>query len=96
LAKQAIEGVLRISSERTTAWVGTAEFAGFVRGLNVQLELDETRFVGSSGFLFASVIERFLGLYVSVNSFTQLTARFRQHEADLKRWPPRSGAQPLG
>jgi len=95
LAKQSIEGVLKISSKRTTAWVGDGELGGFVRGLAIQLELDETRFVSGSAFLFASILERFFALYASVNSFTQLTARFRQHDADLKRWSPRIGEQPL-
>jgi type VI secretion system protein ImpG len=71
--------------------VGAGDLAGFVRGLEVDVELDETKFVGNSGFLFASVLERFFGLYVSVNSFTRLVARYRQQEGELRRWPPRAG-----
>ena len=95
LARQSIEGVVGVGNRRTTAWVGSGELGGFARGLEVELELDETKFVGNSGFLFASVLERFLGLYVSVNSFTRLVARFRQQESELKRWPPRAGELPL-
>lgn len=95
LARQSIEGLAGIASRRTTAWVGSGDLAGFVRGLEVGLELDETKFVGNSGFLFASVLERFLGLYVSVNSFTRLVAKYRQQEGELKRWPPRAGEMPL-
>jgi type VI secretion system protein ImpG len=84
-----------VSSRRTTAWVGTGELGGFARGLEVGLVLDETKYVGNSGFLFASVLERFLGLYVTVNSYTRLVARFRQQEGELKRWLPRAGEQPL-
>ena len=96
LARQSIEGVVGVSSRRTTAWVGAGELGGFARGLEVDLELDETKFVGNSGFLFAAVLERFLGLYVSLNSFTRLVARYRQQEGDLRRWPPRAGELPLG
>jgi type VI secretion system protein ImpG len=46
-------------------------------------------------FLFAAVLERFLGLYTAINSFTQLTAKTRQRRGELKPWPPRSGEQIL-
>jgi type VI secretion system protein ImpG len=39
------------------------------------------------------VLERFLGLYAAINSFSQLTARTRQGE--LKRWPPRAAEEAL-
>jgi type VI secretion system protein ImpG len=39
------------------------------------------------------VLERFLGLYASVNSFTQLVAR--AGDRVIKRWPPRAGDKPL-
>jgi type VI secretion system protein ImpG len=96
LARQAIEGILGVASRRTTAWVGAGELGGFARGLEVVVELDETKFAGASGVLFASVLERFFGLYASVNSFTQLVARYRQRDGILKRWPPRAGDKPVG
>jgi len=37
------------------------------------------------------VLERFLGLYTSLNSFTQTVARVRQRGGVLKKWPPRAG-----
>ena len=45
--------------------------------------------------VLASVLERFLGLYVSINSFSQLVARTRQREGILRRWPPRAGERTL-
>jgi len=46
-------------------------------------------------FLFASVLERFLALYASLNSFNQLTIRSAQREEDIKTFPPRAGEQEL-
>jgi type VI secretion system protein ImpG len=46
-------------------------------------------------YLFASVLERFLALYVSINSFSQLIARTTQGERYFKKWPPRAGEQLL-
>jgi type VI secretion system protein ImpG len=51
--------------------------------------------VGSGLFLFASVLERFLGLYTTLNSFTQLVATTRQRDKPIKLWPPRTGEQVL-
>ncbi len=68
---------------------------GFCRGLEVTIEFDEEKYVGSGVFLFAAVLERFLGLYTSLNSFTQLIVKTQQREEILKRWPPRAGEQIL-
>ena len=51
--------------------------------------------VGSGMFLFACIIERFLGLYASINSFNQMVLRTEQREEIVKRFPPRAGEQNL-
>ena len=53
--------------------------------------LDEDRFTGGGLFLFASVLERFLALYCTMNSFTKLIATVKGREGELRRWPPRMG-----
>ena len=63
----------------------------YVRGVRVQLELDENKFVGGGVYLFASVLEHFLAQYVSMNSFSQLAVRTPQRKEVLREWPPRSG-----
>jgi len=95
-ARQAIDGIQAIRSERTTAWIGAGSLGGFARGLKVILELDESRYGSASGTLFAAVLEQFFGLYVTINSFTQLVLRYKQRHGDAKRWPPRAGDRPLG
>ena len=74
--EQMIEGML--SASAAGRWCGgrgrpTAE--RLRRGVEVTIEFDEQKYVGAGLYLFACVLERFLGLYVSVNSFTQLVAR---------------------
>ncbi len=68
---------------------------GFCRGVEVTIEFDEQRFEGAGGYVFASVLERFLSLYVSLNSFVQVVAVSQQRKEVVKRWPPRSGTQIL-
>jgi type VI secretion system protein ImpG len=92
VTRQQISGLTRVAARRVLRPVGSAS-AGFVRGLEVSVELDEAQFIGAGVYLFASVLERFLGLYASVNSFSQLVASTRQREGTLKRWPPRAGEQ---
>ena len=65
----------------------------FARGTRVEIELDEEQFVGGGVYLFASVLEHFLALYASLNSFTQLVATTRQRKEVLKEWPPTGGSE---
>lgn len=67
----------------------------FARGNRVEVTLDEDHFAGASAYLFASVLERFLGMSVSLNSFCVLVARTKQRKEMLRAWPPRSGRKVL-
>ncbi len=93
--RKQILGLTKINSRRVVRQTGSRIGTGFVRGLETTMEFDETQFVGSGVFLFASVLERFLGLYASVNSFTQLVAKSEQREGVLKKWNPRAGEMSL-
>jgi type VI secretion system protein ImpG len=64
------------------------------RGHDVTLEFDETRYTAGGLYLFASVLDRFLGSYCSVNSFVQTTATTRQR-GTLVQWARRAGDQIL-
>ena len=89
--RKRIAGLVGVRAQRALRRVATGSGRLFVRGLEVTLEFDETKYAGSSAFLFASVLERFFGLYTTVNSFTQTVAVGRQAEGVMKRWPPRAG-----
>jgi len=93
VTRRQIAGIVGINSKRAFRMIGSIVTGAPVRGVEISLEFDEQMFVGSGVFLFASVIEHFLALYASINSFTQLVASTRQREGILKRWPPRAGDQ---
>jgi type VI secretion system protein ImpG len=93
--RKQIRGLKRLTSRPVVRQTGNRIGAGFVRGIETTIEFDEEQYVGSGLFLFACVLERFLGLYASVNSFNQLVAVTSQREGILKRWPPRAGEQIL-
>jgi type VI secretion system protein ImpG len=90
-----IEGITALSSRQVVGRVGPAALGGFALGVEVTATFDEKNYVGTGVFLVASVLERFLGQYVTINSFTQLVARTVQSEGILKKWPPRVGVVPL-
>jgi type VI secretion system protein ImpG len=94
-ASKTVEGITGLKSARQFARVVSEEGIAFARGHRVELELDEEQFVGGGVYLFASVIECFLALYASLNSFSQLTARVQQRKEVLREWPPRAGRRIL-
>ncbi|MBI9092033.1 MAG: type VI secretion system baseplate subunit TssF [Desulfobacterium sp.] len=89
--KQQISGIVRVESVHVTRRIHQS----FCRGVQVTITLDENKFVGAGLYLFSSILERFLGQYVSVNSFSQLAVKTLQQKETLKLWPPRSGNQIL-
>jgi type VI secretion system protein ImpG len=94
-SRKVIEGVLDVQSERHFARVVSSSEIAFARGTRVTLTLDEDQFVGHGVYLFASMIEQFLGLYCSLNSFNQLAVFTKQRKEVLKEWPPRAGRKVL-
>lgn len=87
--RQVIEGMIALRSKRVLGKVAGSKAVGFCRGLEFALELDEKKYVGVGVYLFASVLERFLGLYANLNSFSQLALYTLQGDL-IQRWPPRS------
>ena len=65
------------------------------RGQRVEIEFDEDQFAGGGVYLMASVLERFLAHFVSLNSFTMLHASTRQRKQPLRNWAPRAGWKAL-
>ncbi len=86
-----IEGITKVESQRHFARVISEYGVSFARGTRVRLELDEQQFVGGGVYLFAGVLEHFLALYVSMNSFSQLVVTTTQRREVLEHWPPRAG-----
>jgi type VI secretion system protein ImpG len=86
-----IAGIVGLSSKRHFARINSESGIAFARGTQVHMEFDEEDFAGSGVYLFAAVIDHFLGLYASLNSFSQLVVKTRQRREVLKQWPPRAG-----
>jgi len=90
-AAQQIDGLFSVKSSRGVAPIREGRTRGFCRGLDVEITFDDEKFPGTGFYLLASVLERFLGQYASINSFTRMVARSRQRDFWEKQWPPRTG-----
>ncbi|MGD0618418.1 MAG: type VI secretion system baseplate subunit TssF [Bryobacteraceae bacterium] len=86
-----IAGISKVNARRHLARVVSDTGISFVKGTRVEMELDEEQYVGGGAYLFASVMECFLGQYVSMNSFSQLVAKSTQREEIIRQWQPRAG-----
>ncbi|HEX8891961.1 MAG TPA: type VI secretion system baseplate subunit TssF [Terriglobales bacterium] len=94
-SQNVIESILRVESSPRFARLSTENGITFARGTRVEMQLDEGQFVGGGAFLFASVLEKFLGLSASLNSYTQLVVTTPQRKESLHEWPPRAGRKIL-
>ncbi|MET3117221.1 type VI secretion system protein ImpG [Undibacterium sp. GrIS 1.8] len=90
-SQRQIGGVIAIEHKAAKAWLPGNPFACLVRGIEVRLTIDEESFVGSGIHVFAHIVDRFLGLYVTANSFTQLVIVSNKTGEELLRCLPRSG-----
>ncbi|MBX3305071.1 MAG: type VI secretion system baseplate subunit TssF [Nitrospira sp.] len=90
-----IDGILGMTVAPVVRRLEGLPWNGFCRGLQVTVNLDEDRFRGGSVYLFASILERVISQYASINSFTEFIARTNRRETPLKQWPPRIGQQQL-
>lgn len=94
-AEKEIQAIVGLGASPTYARIAGEHGLAFGRGHRVSLQLDEDQFAGGGVYLFSSVIERFLGLYTSLNSFNVLHVTTRQRKESLKEWPPRAGWKAL-
>jgi type VI secretion system protein ImpG len=91
ISQRQISGIDAIAHKAANCWLPGNPFPCLVRGVEVRLTIDEEAFVGSGIHAFAHIVERFLGLYVHANSFTQLVVVSKKNGEELLRCTPRSG-----
>ena len=88
-----IRGIKKVDGEPCYSRIEGEHGVSFARGHRVKIDFDEEQYAGGGVYMFASVLERFLGLYASLNSFCILAARSEQRKEMLREWPPR--AEPI-
>lgn len=86
-----IEAIQEIRQAPAVTRVAGNPFPVFVRGVEVRITLNEEGFVGTGVHLFAQMLDRFFGLYVHANSFTQLIFISASTGEEIVRCKPRNG-----
>jgi type VI secretion system protein ImpG len=87
-----IDAIVGVSSRSTHSRVGSG---GMVPGTDVTLVFEPGLIDRGAAYLFASVIDRFLGLYATINSFTRLRAEMRGQDEPVALFPARLAERPL-
>lgn len=95
VSRAQIESITRVSATAISAPLTIDGHTSMCRGIEVEIELDDSLMSGNSSFLFATVLEHFFALYCSINSFTRLLVRLKNKEGYLKKCPPRAGEKIL-
>ncbi len=90
-----IDGIVGLSNAPTTTWLAGRHFGSVVRGVKILLTIEEASFVGTGIATLVAVLDRFFGLYVTANSFTQLVVLSSESGEVLIQCEPRSGESPL-
>jgi len=92
VSRRQISGIVGLKTAPARAWLRKGKFGGsIVHGVEVRMTIDEAAFAGSGLHVFAQLMDRFLGMYVHLNSFTQLTIVSHTTERELLKCPPRNG-----
>lgn len=92
-ANEQIQGIRSMTCRSVVGRIGREAWRGFCRGFEIELEFEESAYVGGSPLLLAAVLNRFFALYTSVNSFTRVVVK--RGEEVWKRWEPMTGRQPV-
>lgn len=87
-----IEGIVDVESRDAVIELPGNPFVTSVEGVELRLTIDEKQFVGASIAKFVNVIDTFLGNYVHLNSFVQLTVMSKSTGDAIVRCKPRSSA----
>jgi type VI secretion system protein ImpG len=93
--RSAIDGLVGVSAAPGSARAPGSRTGSFCRGLDVTLEFDPAAWQGSGLYLLASVVDRFLALHATVNSFVRTSAVLRGRSGRVGAWPARAGMRVL-
>jgi type VI secretion system protein ImpG len=94
-APSLIDGLLAVRSQPGVARVPGERAGSFCRGIDVTLEFDPGAWQASGLYLLAAVLDRFLAVHATINSFVRTRAVLRGRDGAAAAWPARAGARVL-
>jgi type VI secretion system protein ImpG len=94
-ANQEIEGIREMQTRKVLRRFGPDAWRGYRRGTEITFVFDTMKYKGGSALLLASVLRHFLGLFGSLNTFTQVVAKRSNIDGEWKRWAPLDSEQEI-
>ena len=89
------ERLIGVSAAPGVGRIRVGGHAAMTSGTDVVLEIDDERLSGSGAYLMTAVLQRFLAVACSLNSFVRVSTRLRRELGVWKSWPPRVGDRDL-
>ncbi len=93
--RTAVGALQSVTARPGTARVPGARAGAFCRGMDVSLEFDAQSWQVGGLYLLASVLDRFLALHATVNSFVRTSVILRGRPGRAAAWPARAGVRVL-
>jgi type VI secretion system protein ImpG len=91
VTRKIIDGLMSIRHKVVTARINGDPFPSFVKGIEITVGVDPQFFVGTGVEQVGRLLDHFFGLYVHINSFTQLVLVSHDTNEEIMRCPPRNG-----
>jgi type VI secretion system protein ImpG len=88
-----IDGLKALKPRAVMRRLGNDGWRGFVRGLHIALEMDNTFFTEGSPVLFGSVLRYFFALYATINNVVEVSLETQDTKGAPKQWQAMVGAQ---
>ncbi len=94
-SKALIDGICHLRISAGSARVSQQGRTAVCSGSEILLEFTQASYAGSGIYFFASVLDVFFAQYATVNSYTRLSVKLKEHEQLYHRWPARCGTKVL-
>lgn len=94
-SKALIDGICSLQITAGTARVNTQGRIAVCSGSEILLEFTQASYAGSGIYFFANILNVFFAQYATVNSYTRLSVKLKEHEQLYYRWPARCGTKVL-
>ncbi len=90
-ARRQINAVHRLKTKSVVRPMGDSAHRAFVRGLRVEMLIDEAGFSGANPYLFSAVIARLFESFTAINTFVELSVVLKNREGEFASWAPNLG-----
>lgn len=90
--RQLVDAIAAVETHQSLARMA---HGGMVSGTEVNVSFDPAVIDQPTAHLFGLVLDRFFGLYTSMNSFTRLTVTMKGMSEPVARFPARAAERPL-